>query len=356
VDVLHGRHLRFEAGSDRTINVWDYEDLESGELPDEVQIAFVVGDLMQLARVPAHDTLAEDVLTTLVGEVYRNEVPRNRPGLPKHEPLLSHLVDYLSTWPFKRAAAERAEALKLALGQFVGHSFLDAPTHPDFTGDSSLDVYELDSLEAFPERVRESLAYRAAARVLRAIGRLNADGTRSPTLLVFDEVWKIRDKYPRILDVIRRGARTGGKENVVTILATQAYEDLSHLPDIAKTAGVKFIGKQVGDYTRLAEDSGLAPQAAAAVSIINNVAGSHAQFLLVLGSGEDKVVQTVQCDLSPVELWTFTTNPDERNARARVETLQPGWPLVRVIAWLAEHYPVGLTGAGLVAIDESWLV
>jgi hypothetical protein len=70
------------------------------------------------ARVPAADTLAEDILTTLVNEVYRNEVPRNRPGLPKHEPRLSHLIDYLSTWPFKGAALDRAEELKLALGQF----------------------------------------------------------------------------------------------------------------------------------------------------------------------------------------------------------------------------------------------
>ena len=355
VDVLGGRHLRFEAGTDRTINVWDYEGLEDGELPDEVQVGFVVGDLMQLARVPADDTLAEDILTTLVNEVYRNEVPRNRPGMPKHEPRLSHLVDYLATWPFKGAAAERAESLKLALDQFRDHSFLDAPTHPDFAGDSALDVFELDSLEAFPERVRESLAYRAAARGLRAIGQPNEDGTRSPTLLVFDEVWKIRDKYPRILDVIKRGARTGGKENAVTILATQAYEDLSGLPDIARTAGVKIIGKQVGDTSQLVEDSGLAPQAAAAITVINNVAGSHAQFLLVLGSGEDKIVQMVQCDLSPVELWTFTTNPDERNARARVQTLKPDWPLVRVISWLADQYPVGLTGAGLVKIDESLL-
>jgi type IV secretory pathway VirB4 component len=207
----------------------------------------------------------------------------------------------------------------------------------------------------FTNRVRESLAYRAAARVLRAIGQLNEDGTRSPTLLVFDEVWKIKDKYPRILDVIKRGARTGGKENVITILATQAYEDLAGIPDIAKTAGVKIIGKQVGDYSQLVEDSGLAPQAAAAISVINNIAGSHAQFLLVLGSGEDKIVQMVQCDLSPVELWTFTTNPDERNARARVQTLKPDWPLVQVIAWLAEHYPMGLTGAGLVQIDETQL-
>ncbi len=356
VDVLHGRHLRFAIGSERTINTWDYEGLAEGILPDEVQVGFVVGDLMQLARVPEHDSLAEDVLTTLVNEVYRNEVPRNRPMLPKHEPRLSHLVDALTTWSFKGAAAERAEALKLALTQFVGHSFLDAPTHPDFAGTSPLDVYELDSLEQFPERVRESLAYRAAARVLRAIGQLNADGTRAPTLLIFDEVWKIKDKYPRILDVIKRGARTGGKENVITMLATQAYEDLSSLPDIARTAGVKIIGKQVGDYAQLVADSGLAPQAAAAISVINNVAGSHAQFLLVLGAGEDKIVQMVQCDLSPVELWTFTTNPDERNARARVQTLRPHWPLVNVIAWLAEHYPLGLTGAGLVKIDEALLI
>lgn len=355
VDVLGGRHLRFEAGTDRTINVWEYAGLESGELPDEVQIGFVVGDLLQLARVPADDTLAEDILTTLVMEVYRNEIPRNRTGLPRHEPRLSHLIDILATWPFKGAAAERAESLQLSLSQFREHSFLDAPTHPDFAGDSALDVYELDSLEQFPERVRESLAYRAAARVLRAIGQLNADGTRSPTLLVFDEVWKIREKYPRILDVIKRGARTGGKENVVTMLATQAYEDLSSLPDIARTAGVKIIGKQVGDCSSLLADSGLAPQAAAAISVIHNVPGSHAQFLLTLGSGEDKIVQMVQCDLSPVELWTFTTNPDERNARARVQTLRPDWPLAAVISWLAAAYPAGLTGAGLVTINEALL-
>ncbi len=61
VDVLHGRHLRFAVGTDRTINVWDYDGLERGELPDEVHVAFVVGDLLQLARVPANDSLAEDL-------------------------------------------------------------------------------------------------------------------------------------------------------------------------------------------------------------------------------------------------------------------------------------------------------
>ena len=75
----------------------------------------------------------------------------------------------------------------------------------------------------------------------------------------------------------------------------------------------------------------------------------------MVGSGEDKIVQMVQCDLSPTELWTFTTNPDERNARARVQTLRPEWSLAQVIAWLAASYPQGLTGAGLVMIDERLL-
>src|SRR5262249_21908098 len=86
VDVLGGRHLRLGRATARTSTVWDSNGLKRGELPDEVRVFFVVGDLIHRARVPADDTLAEDILTTLVGEVYRNEAPRNRPGFPKHEP------------------------------------------------------------------------------------------------------------------------------------------------------------------------------------------------------------------------------------------------------------------------------
>jgi len=71
VDVLKGRHLRFNLNDTRTINVWDYEELENGELPDEVQIGFVVGDLMQLAQASGTDSLAEDILNTLVTEAKR---------------------------------------------------------------------------------------------------------------------------------------------------------------------------------------------------------------------------------------------------------------------------------------------
>jgi hypothetical protein len=191
--------------------------------------------------------------------------------------------------------------------------------------------------------------------VVRSIGRLKEDGALTPTLLVFDEVWKIRDKYPRILDVIRRGARQGRKENVVTLLATQAYEDFERLHDVTKNAGVMIIGKQIGDYSKLVADAGLSENASAAVSAIRNVAGECAQYVIAIGSGADQIVEMIQVDLSPAELWTFTTNPNERNARARVSGLRPEWSLGEVIEWLAAVYPRGLAAARLVEIDEGLL-
>jgi hypothetical protein len=356
VDALGGRHLRFNVNDPRAINTWDYEGLERGEAPDEIQIALVVMELTLLARVKADDSVAEDILTTLVTEVYRNEAPRNRPGGPKREPTLSNLLALLESYPFENGLVrDRAATLHLALEKYRGHPWIDAPTHPDFAEDSRYDVYELDSLDNFPQDIREAVAGRVAARVVRSIGRLKEDGALTPTLLVFDEVWKIRDKYPRILDVIRRGARQGRKENVVTLLATQAYEDFERLHDVTKNAGVKIIGKQIGDYSKLVADAGLSENAAAAVSAIRNVAGEYAQYVIAIGSGADQIVEMIQVSLSPAELWTFTTNPNERNARARVSQLRPEWSLGEVIEWLAAVYPRGLAAAGLVEMDEAAL-
>jgi hypothetical protein len=119
-----------------------------------------------------------------------------------------------------QSTQNRAEALSLALERFREHAWLDAPTHSDFGVDSAFDVYELDSLDQFPPRVRESLAYRVAAKVTRSIGRLNPDGTRSPTLLAFDEVHKIVDRYPAILRVINKGARS--MKNFVSLSGTSS--------------------------------------------------------------------------------------------------------------------------------------
>jgi len=355
-EVVGGRQFRFNVADPRTINTWDFEGLERGEPPDEIQIALVVLELMLLARVKPDDSIAEDILTTLVTEVYRNEVSRNAPGKPKHEPTLSHLLALLESYPFEnQLVRDRAATLQLALEKYRNHPWIDAHTHPDFAVDSPYDVYELDSLENFPQDIREAMAGRVASRVLRSIGRLKEDGTRTPMLLVVDEFWKIRDKYPRILEVIKRGARQGRKENVVTLLATQAYEDFEALYDITKNAGVKIIGKQIGDCSKLVIDAGLSENAAAAVSAIRNVAGEYAQYVIAIGSGQDQIVEMIRTDLSPAELWTYTTNPNERNARARVRALRPDWSLGDVIEWLAAVYPRGLAAAGLVEINEALL-
>ena len=58
---------------------------------------------------------------------------------------------------------------------------------------------------------------------------------------------------------------------------------------------------------------------------------------------------------SPLKLWVYTSNADERNARLRVAYLRPAWPPLQVYLWLAEHYPQGLVAASLLQIDESLL-
>jgi hypothetical protein len=362
--VIGARHIRFDTGN-RTINVWDYPSLEHGVMPDDLQISYVVGDLMLLARVPKTDTIGEDILTLLTKEVYKNQVPRNKPGRPKHEPRLSHLLDLLRVAPFKEEAARRrCETLRISLETFRNDPWLDAPTHEDFARDSYLDIFEFDSIEFLPDRIKESLAYRIAAQIMRTMGQKEHDGTHSPVLLAFDEMHILGKRFPNILEVIERAARSGRKQNVVTILASQAYEDYTGTHDapnpigiaLCNNAGVKFIGKQMGDYARLAADTRLSPTAVAAIESIKNIAGSHAQFLAVFGSGQDKVVEMLQLDLSPVELWTYTTNPDERNARARVAALRPYWPLAMVIGFLAEQYPRGLTAQGLIDVDEALLL
>lgn len=355
VEVNEGRHLRFVESDVRPVNVWDYQGIELGVMPDTEQMTLVVVDAMNLARVPETDTLAEDILTHCVRVVYQNEVPRNYPGGVKHEPVLSHLIRMLKTFPWhKGVVRDRAEQLWLALEKYAGHPWLDAPTHPDYLQPSRLDVFELDSLDKFPKAVRESIAYRVAARVIRMIGRRKADGTISPLIIGFDEMWKIREKFPPVLFALRKGTRQGRKENVVVMLATHSYHDIDALWDVVATAGVRIIGKQSGNIDRLAEDAGLSPAAQAAIRNIRNEPGAFAQYVIALGSGDRKQkVEMIQFDLCPTELWTFTTNPTERNARSRVKAVRPDWTTAEVISWLATNYPDGLQRAGLAEIDEA---
>lgn len=356
VTVLGGRYIRPQPDEVRAINIWSYDGLRDGELPDDVQKALVVGDLKMLARVRDDEKTAEDIISAVVSQVYENIVSQNGPGRPLFEPTLSHFVAQLRTFPFdSEMVRERRETLVLGLSNYIGHPWLDAPTHPEYEQKSPFDVFELGSLRDFPHDIKLSLAYRIAAHVARCIGRRRTDGTRAPTANLFDEMWEIKEEYPFIFKVLQHAGRKGPKENSITILATHAFEDIEDVASLSKTGNVLFIGKQLGDYSKIIAHAKLSPNGAEAIGHIKSAPGRFSQFVMVIGTGPDQVVEIVQHELSPLMLWTLTTNADERNARNRVLAYQPDWSDMQVHAWLAERYPRGLTAIGLKEIDETLL-
>src|SRR6266851_10142156 len=172
VSVLGGRYIRPRPDEVRAINIWTYPELGDGEMPDDIQKALVVGDLKMLARVGDEDKTAEDIISAVVTQVYENIVSQNGPGRPLFEPVLSHFIAQLRTYPFDSLMVrERQETLVLALSNYIGHPWLDAPTHPDYEDRSPFDVFELGCLRDFPRDIKLSLAYRIAAHVARSIGR-----------------------------------------------------------------------------------------------------------------------------------------------------------------------------------------
>jgi hypothetical protein len=353
--VLGARYFRLNPDDERTINIWDSPELSSGEMPPEEVVTLILMDTMLLAGVRADDERSPVVLTKTIKSVLKNFVPRNGPGRDKREPTLKHLVAKLRSYQFENER-DRAYAEDLAskLDNYVGNPWLDAPTHPDFDLWSPFDVYELGSLEKFPPLVRQTLAGRIATRVIRAIGRKNAEGEFSPTLLVFDEAHKYPREFPGMMKVIGRGARQGRKANVVTCVLTHTYDDFEGIHDITATAGVRIIGLQTGDISRLVADAKLSERAQAAIHAIRNVDGLHTQFVLQMGSGASQQVEMIQVELSPVQLWVYTTNPNEHNARARVMRIT-GCTMLEAVTWLADRYPRGLAMEGLLDIDESAL-
>jgi hypothetical protein len=356
VTVLGGRYIRPQPDEVRAINIWSYPELRDGQMPDDVQKTLVVGDLKMLARVKDDDKTAEDVISAVVSQVYENIVSQNGPGRPLFEPVLSHFVAQLRTYPFdSEMVKERRETLVLALSNYNGNPWLDAPTHPDYEVKSPFDVFELGSLKDFPHDIKLALAYRIAAYVARCIGRRRADGTRAPTANLFDEMWEIKEEYPFIFKVLQHAGRKGPKENSITVLATHAFEDIEDVASLSKTGNVIFVGKQLGDYSKIIAHAKLSENGAAAIAHIKTAPGRFSQFVMVIGSGPDQVVEVVQHELSPLMLWTLTTNADERNARSLVGAYHPDWTDMQVHAWLAEHYPRGLTAIGLREIDETLL-
>ena len=352
VELLKGRHLSFN--DQKPVNIWDYPELKEAEAPAGAQIALVIGYLQLLTRDDSKT--AEVVLSAVVEEVYRNLVPLNGPGKPKYEPTHSHFMATLKTYPFKSEEAQaKREMLHLSLQRYVGHEWLDQPTDPAYERESPFDCFALDALSGFQKDVRDALVYTAAARVVRAIGKKRPAGTYTPTVLRFDEMWRLREEYPFILKVLIKGARMGPKFNVVTLLATHAYGDVEELHGLTKTADIKIIGRQLDKFDDLVAHADLSEAAIAGIKSIRNAPGRHSQFMLIIGKGEDQVTELIQHELSPLMLWTITSNAQEKDARTKLAAIHPTWSMSELNAWLADRFPRGLVAAGLREIPEDIL-
>jgi len=358
VEAAQASYLKFDPNDPATINIWDSPELDRGQMPSEAQITAVVNDTLLLAKPDPHLLRrAEDLLRLIVTEVYRNALAARRSGYYM-EPTLGHLIDLLRTPPINdQQIIECANELRLALEGFRHNPWVDATTAPRFrlNSNAQLEVFELDSVELLPQRLQEALATRVAHRCIVSAQTAATVGPKPQTLVIFDECGHILPKFPAISATIERLARTGRKENVTTLLASQAYEDFTGTPArpnpagaaLAATSGFKLIGRQIGDWSRLAEDARLSEIARAAVERIPSGSGPR-QWLFVVGSGDDQWAEVLSVTLSPIQLWTFATNPVEREARRLVHEALGGLiSNFEQLLWLAANFPNGISAEQL---------
>lgn len=361
--LFGGRHINFAEAEPKPLNVWNYPGIGTGLLASKRQSTFVLTDLLNLSKTPKDDTITYSIAKLIVDEVYKISQTRNGNGRPKFQPTLSHFLDLLGSYSWNETERTKANELFLKLNIYRNDVWLDAPTHPDFDTDSPFDVYELTSLSSLDEPVRESMGFRIAASIMQEIGEENSKGQITPFLFVCDEMKEITKHFPAILDLIGNTSLTGRKEGVVTLLMGQAYEHFSGTEDapnpigidLVKNSGVKIIGKQIGNFDRLVRDCELSKETQTAVRSIRNPYGIYTQWVMVIGSGDDKIVEMATVSQSPIERWNSTTDANEKNARATAEHLMINQPFTFVLAWLASKYPLGLTAAGLTEISAEHL-
>lgn len=361
--LFGGRHINFAESEPKPLNIWNYPGIETGLPATKRQSTFVLTDLLNLSRTPKEDTITYSIAKLIVTEVYKISQTRNGAGRPKFQPTLSHFLDLLKSYSWNETERRPANELYLKLNIYRGDVWLDAQTHADFDSDSPFDVYELTSLSSLDEPVRESMGFRIAASIMQEIGEENSRGQITPFLFVCDEMKEITKHFPAILDLIGNTSLTGRKEGVVTLLMGQAYEHFSGTDDapnpigidLVKNSGVKIIGKQIGNFDRLVRDCELSKETQTAVRSIRNPYGIYTQWVMVIGSGDDKIVEMATVSQSPIERWNSTTDANEKNARASAERLMANQPFAFVLAWLASKYPLGLTAAGLTEINGEHL-
>ncbi len=359
--LFEGRHIEFNEQEPKPINIWNYPGIETGKTPSKQQLAMVLTDTLILSKTPRTDAITSAIAATVIDEVYKMATARNGEARPKFQPTLGHFLDVLKSFHWQDAQKARADELYLKLNIYRKDPWLNAPTHSDYDSNSMFDVFELSTISTLDEKIRESVGFRISAQIMQEIGEEDENQQKTPILFICDEVREINKHFPAIQELMAEASVTGRKEGLTTILFSQAYEHFTgtiERPnvsgiDLVKNSGVKIIGKQIGGFERLADDCELSKETIAAVRAINNQYGQYTQWVLVVGSGSDKIVEMAEVHASPTMLWANTNDTNEANARRLVENLRPELPLALIVSWLAQKYPNGLTAAGLTGLSEQ---
>lgn len=359
--LFGGRHIEFTEKDPKPINIWNYPGIENGVPPTKRQLAMVLTDILILSKTPRTDAITSAIASTVIDEVYKMALSRNGYDRPKFQPTLGHFLDILKSYHWNAGEARQANELYLKLNIHRKDPWLNAPTHLDYDEPSMFDVFELSGISSLDEKIRESVGFRISAQIMQEIGEENAQNQKTPILFLCDEMREINRHFPAIQELIAEATVTGRKEGLVTVLFSQAYEHFTGTTeqpnitgiDLVKNSGVKMIGKQIGGFERLADDCELAHETIAAIRGIRNQYGSYTQWVFVIGSGADKIVQMAEIHLSPVMLWANTNDTNEANARRLVENLRPDLPLEIIVTWLAAKYPHGLTAIGRTGLSEA---
>ncbi|MBX3291021.1 MAG: hypothetical protein KF855_17055 [Acidobacteria bacterium] len=359
--LFGGRHIEFTEKATKPINIWNYPGIENSVPPTKRQLAMVLTDILILSKTPKTDAITSAVASTVIDEVYKMALSRNGYGRPKFQPTLGHFLDILKSYHWNAGEERQANELYLKLNIHRKDPWLNAPTHPEYDEPSMFDVFELSGISSLDEKIRESVGFRISAQIMQEIGEENVQNQKTPILFLCDEMREINRHFPAIQELIAEATVTGRKEGLTTILFSQAYEHFTGTPeqpnitgiDLVKNSGVKMVGKQIGGIERLADDCELAPETISAIRGIRNQYGRYTQWVFVIGSGADKIVQMAEIHLSPVMLWANTNDTNEANARRLVENLRPDLPLEIIVTWLAAKYPSGLTAVGLTSLTDA---
>lgn len=358
-EILEGKIFNFKPNVTKAVNIWDYSGIENGEMPTGEQINLVLMAYSILLGIEKDSQIGKDqasVLTKAVSEVYHEIVPHNEFGVRRVEPRLANLVRSLQTRHYENALEKSVgEQIANRLSSYLNDSWLDAETDADYHRISRFNVYELSGLDDFRPDIKRYLAFCIGARVRNAIGEKIND-QYAPTLSIFEECHELTDDEDLrfVLKAAQKSTRHGGKTNTVPIFVTHSFKDISEFTGIVENLGAIFIGQQ-DNIKQLMEERGLNKEVETAIRQIQNKKGSHSQFVMIFGKGDTQIVQPVTVFLSNVELWMFTTDPYERNARETMKKYFPHWSLAEQVICLAENYDRGLTFYGKTELDEEWL-